>query len=39
MGCFKPWMDILPEAQRQLWGQLQPTQAFGLVLYEMKKRP
>ncbi|MDY7576134.1 nucleotidyl transferase AbiEii/AbiGii toxin family protein [Actimicrobium sp. CCI2.3] len=33
MGRFKPWMAILPEAQRQLWSELQPTQALGFVLY------
>jgi hypothetical protein len=28
-----PRMDILPEVQRQLWRELQPTRELGLVLY------
>ncbi len=33
MDTFKPCMEILPAAQQQLWGKLQPARALGLVLY------
>jgi hypothetical protein len=30
---FRPRLDILPPAQRQLWDQLQPARNLGFVLY------
>ncbi len=30
---FKPHLEILPPAQRRLWGELGPTQSLGFVLY------
>ena len=32
-GRFKPRMDILPPAQRQLWQELRPITDHGFVLY------
>jgi hypothetical protein len=33
MNTFKPRLDILPAAQRQLWPELRPVQQQGYVLY------
>jgi hypothetical protein len=33
MDTFKPRLDILPAAQRQLWPELRPVQQQGYVLY------
>jgi hypothetical protein len=33
IDTFKPRLDILPAAQRQLWAELRPVQQHGYVLY------
>lgn len=35
---FRPRLEILPPAQRELWPQLKPLVKLGLVLYAMSDR-